>query len=360
MALHFPGTSTYIKLTGLGSPVNTLPLTLACWFRMSITEIGLTTLISVGKDGDGLGYALWMEPLTPYHVDALIFSVFGVDAQGPAASTDTWHYGIAEFVDAGGGNTTMSIWLDNVAGTPSTHSDAARGTPNYVMFSGRMTNGLPANPIQPITGCACEFAVWNDTLSSGDRSALQAGGRASDVHPTNLLYYMPADVDTTLRTGTATVTVSGGTLGICASAPPLTPFVPPVTPPEVIYQVPIVIGCPYTSQAQLLRPDFGNDAGAQAGPAFAKKRRLHWYGAYLFRTRVISFGTGFDAGQQLTAKLKNVDGGPEIGNTELFTGIISTQVKDDYGWTSQLAWQQTRPTPGTILAVSGYIETSEK
>jgi hypothetical protein len=135
----------------------------------------------------------------------------------------------------------------------------------------------------------------------------------------------------------------------------------PVVPPVSTGGAPMVIGCAYTSRAQLLRPDFGNDAGSQAGPAFGKLRSIHQYGAYLFRTRDITFGTSFDAGRQVAANLFTADTPEtEIGLTELLTGIISNTLDDHYSWTAQIAWEQTRPTPGTILAISGYIETSEK
>jgi hypothetical protein len=43
----------------------------------------------------------------------------------------------------------------------------------------------------------------------------------------------------------------------------------------------------------------------------------------------------------------------------LFSGLSWNTLKDNTGRTSQIAWQQTRPTPGTILAVGGAVKSSE-
>ncbi len=159
------------------------------------------------------------------------------------------------------------------------------------------------------------------------------------------------------REGSSLIAMLRDNTRLIFSDVPLAPYTPG-TVPAILYRVPAVIGCAYTSRAQLLRPDSGQDAGAPAGPAFGKRRRIHWYGAYLLRTRVISYGTNFTS-RMHPAKLGS-EGGTPIGNTALFSGIISSTIADNHRWESQIAWQQTRPTPGTILAISGYLEVQEK
>jgi hypothetical protein len=131
----------------------------------------------------------------------------------------------------------------------------------------------------------------------------------------------------------------------------------PQTPQYHNYIVPASIGFTYTSKGQLLRPDFGNDAGTQNGPAFGKKRRLHWWAAALYRARSISVGTDF-------AKLKPVKlaspGGIAVAAPGLYSGIVTDTIDNDYSFEGQIAWQITRPYPAMVLTVGGYLEGVDK
>ena len=119
-----------------------------------------------------------------------------------------------------------------------------------------------------------------------------------------------------------------------------------------------VIGFAYTSQGQLLRPDHGNDAGARSGPAFGKKRRNHWFAVLLNRTQAMKFGTDF--GSTLKPAKIATPGGTPIVQPTLFSGIYTDTITDDYSFDGMISWQQTRPLPGQILAVAGYIEVHDK
>lgn len=123
------------------------------------------------------------------------------------------------------------------------------------------------------------------------------------------------------------------------------------------YSVPASIGFTYTSQGQLLRPDFGNDGGAQNGPAFGKTRRLHRFSAAWYRTRGVSMGTVF--GKLLTEPLHD-PGKSTIDAPTLYSGTISYTVTNDYSFNGQIAWEITRPYPATLLALGGFIETTDR
>lgn len=123
------------------------------------------------------------------------------------------------------------------------------------------------------------------------------------------------------------------------------------------YHVPSSIGLTYTSQGQTLRPDFGPDAGARNGPAFGKKRRLHWYAASLYRTQGIKFGTDFR--KMRPASLLASATTPVVAPA-LFSDIFSTTIDNDYSFNGQIAWQIERPYPAMIVALGGYIEAVDK
>ena len=122
-------------------------------------------------------------------------------------------------------------------------------------------------------------------------------------------------------------------------------------------ETPGTIGMTYTSRAQLLRPDFGNDAGAANGPSFGKTRRIDQFVASLYRTREINFGTDFD---NLHKVQQRTAGGTYVNAPTLLTGIIQSQIENDYSFEAQICWEQTRPYPGILTAVGGFISTQDR
>ncbi len=132
-------------------------------------------------------------------------------------------------------------------------------------------------------------------------------------------------------------------------------------PPPDQFNVPFDIGVNYISAGQLLRPDYGQDAGAAAGPAFGKKRRTHWFAASVVRSQNFNISTDntFAAANTDTVTVMDEDENV-VSQPRLFTGTLSTTMPDNYSWDSQIAWQTTRPTPLTITAMGGYIATQDK
>jgi len=124
------------------------------------------------------------------------------------------------------------------------------------------------------------------------------------------------------------------------------------------YSTPTSFGFTYTSRGQLLRPDSGQDAGARNGPAFGKKRRIAQAALGLYRTQQMTWGTSFD--KMYPVKMLTPGGGSPIVPPTFYSGITWDSINDDYGFESQICWQQTRPYPGMIQAISGFIETQDK
>lgn len=124
-----------------------------------------------------------------------------------------------------------------------------------------------------------------------------------------------------------------------------------------VFHAPTSTGYTYTSKGQLLRPDFGEDAGARNGPAFGKKRRIHGVSFGFYRTQNIKVGTDFS--KMIQWRL-TTEGNVAVAAPTLYSGISWDSINDDYGFTSQIAWQQERPYPALIQAIEGYIETQDK
>lgn len=120
---------------------------------------------------------------------------------------------------------------------------------------------------------------------------------------------------------------------------------------------PASIGTTYESRGQLLRPDYGIDAGARNGPAFAKLRRLHWFGSQFVRSRQVEIGVNFT--DMFVVKLQDA-GGTEYAEPTLFSGVVSDTIESDYSFGEKIAWRCTRPYPCTVAALSGFIQSTDK
>lgn len=127
---------------------------------------------------------------------------------------------------------------------------------------------------------------------------------------------------------------------------------------DTIYEIGAPIGFCYRSRGRLLRPDSGNDAGAQAGSPFAKTRRLHWWGGSFYRTR--SMSVGFDFDHLRPVQFRPAPNRAVIAAPTLFSGIVSTTVDDEYGFKGQLSFEQVHAYPGVITALAGFLQLTDK
>ncbi len=132
-----------------------------------------------------------------------------------------------------------------------------------------------------------------------------------------------------------------------------------IVPTEVTYTVPTSVGFCYTSQAQILRPDSGQDAGLRNGPAFGKIRRIDQYAVSLYRSFGLEFGVGFNSIDLFAANLITT-GNVAVVEPTLFSGIHWDTLEADADFENMICWQQTRPYPGIISAVAGFIGSQDK
>ena len=123
------------------------------------------------------------------------------------------------------------------------------------------------------------------------------------------------------------------------------------------WTIPAVIGFPYASRGQLLRPQMPAQAGAQNGPALGKKRRVQQFAAHMVDTQGIYIGTDFD---HMRPMLFTTDGGTAVSKAELFSGIFQGVTDDGYSLDGMLAWEIRRPYPATMVALGGFIQTMDK
>ncbi len=133
-------------------------------------------------------------------------------------------------------------------------------------------------------------------------------------------------------------------------------------PTSNTFALPATIGVNYTTYGQLLKPDFGQEAGARNGPAFGKIRRHHWYGVTVVNSAAFDLAVADSEANVVdwtSISMYAYDETVSTGTT-LFTGTISDTIDDDYSFDASLVWRVTRPTPLTITAIGGYLATQDK
>lgn len=123
------------------------------------------------------------------------------------------------------------------------------------------------------------------------------------------------------------------------------------------FVIPCAVGFSYASRGQILRPIAAEQTGTRNGPAFAKIRRNHGYGALVLNSVGVKFGTDFS---KLRPANYQTDGGRAYRNTELFSGLWWRTIDDKYSLDGMLCWEIARPYPTTILAIGGFIDAQDK
>lgn len=133
------------------------------------------------------------------------------------------------------------------------------------------------------------------------------------------------------------------------------PFVadlPPITEGNH-YELPAAMGYTYNSDGQQLEPV----EGAANGPAFGKTRRNHKHALKLLRVHEVQVGLNFDEMEQVS--LREDDDSTPIGQTALFSGTVRDLLDSSYDFEGQIAWRFSRPLPGVVLVVSGFLATQD-
>ncbi len=118
-----------------------------------------------------------------------------------------------------------------------------------------------------------------------------------------------------------------------------------------------VIGCNYSSRAQLLRPNA--NLGERDGAALGDLRRIDQYAILTYKAGPILIGTDFDTNYQVSydATLLPDD---SFGRAPLLSGVFNGHLEGTHDFDNLIAWEQTRPLPGTINVIAGYSNTGSR
>ena len=124
--------------------------------------------------------------------------------------------------------------------------------------------------------------------------------------------------------------------------------------------LPVAIGFSFVTQCQILRPNTEPEIKSPTGPALAKMRRTHQFGALVDGTGVggdLKFGTDFDHLRAADFRSKG-EKAPLV--TALYSDILWTTLDDDFSFNSEFCWQITRPFPVNVMAIGEFLNTQDR
>jgi hypothetical protein len=120
-----------------------------------------------------------------------------------------------------------------------------------------------------------------------------------------------------------------------------------------------VVGFTYNSDFQIVRPMTPQESGARNGPALGKRRRVMQFGALLETTVAISMGTSFTKLNPALFKATPTAGTP-LATGVPFNGVYWDTLTDEWSFDGMICGRISRPYSANIVALEGFIETSDK
>lgn len=129
--------------------------------------------------------------------------------------------------------------------------------------------------------------------------------------------------------------------------------------------IPVVIGLGFVSQGQVLRAATEADVKSPSGAALGKLRRAYQFGVLVRESVNVQFGTSLTPSPLGNMDYATFSTMPDeratpIGYGVTFSGVYWSQLNDSDGYDSMICWQQDRPWPTTICAVSTFLESAER
>ena len=123
---------------------------------------------------------------------------------------------------------------------------------------------------------------------------------------------------------------------------------------------PAVVGIPFTSSGQLLRPQTPQETGSQNGPALGKTRRNHMFGMLIGAMIYATTSIGTNLLGKLHQILPKSPGGTPTPTNTLYSGVYWSTIEDVYSFDGQICWTISRPLPLVIASVEGFINTQDR
>lgn len=164
-----------------GSPVSSVPFTLAAWARTDAEAN--QTILSIGESSGTAYWAIQFRYDFERHMQAQNFQTGdGIDVlRDPNYALNTWHHTAAIFT-----STTSEVFLDG-------YSDGTTNSSLTSITEDSVTIGVSADstPYGYLSGEVAHAAIWSTNLTDAEMSQLSMGASPLLVRPDNLVAYWP-------------------------------------------------------------------------------------------------------------------------------------------------------------------------
>lgn len=171
-------------ITATSAPASSLPLTLACWFRLS-NNTQNHVLLSV-TNGTGVDIVMLNAAagLTGKPLRAQRSAIGTAVADTSVAVTaNEWRHAAGTFSGTG-----ASVWLDGANNVSVAGDGSSSVTLSQTTIGARRNSSAFAGLS---SAAVAEAAVWNVALSSDEIRSLSLGVSPSLVRPQSLVFYAP-------------------------------------------------------------------------------------------------------------------------------------------------------------------------
>ena len=191
MAYEFNGNTQHLSSV---SPINAVPLTLACWFRPDVTVQKNLLWLSDSIASNGWGMYLNNSVLRGY-----VASGGASDfATSTTYSTATWQHACLACAT----NSSRTVYLN--AGGETTNTVTRNVVPATITS---LRVGWPSSSFD---GLIAEVGVWNAALTAAEISSLAKGMTCDKIRPQNLVFYAPLVRDLIDQKGGLVITNNNG------------------------------------------------------------------------------------------------------------------------------------------------------
>lgn len=171
-------------LATASTPVTAVPLSMACWFRLTDITAGQNLISVTDTAGDVNYFALQArgdiagDPL--YARSANSATRDAVTSTGYSANT--WHHGCAVFTSA----TSRASYIDGGSKGTNTTSNTPAGLD---VISIGIRGG--ATKVLPVLGLVAEAAIWSAALTDAEVLSAARGVSPLQIRPQSIVFYAP-------------------------------------------------------------------------------------------------------------------------------------------------------------------------
>lgn len=196
MAYSFTAASNRY-LTTTSTPVDSGPITIACWANQSTS--GTQNIVAIEQSSGSNRFAISVSNTGRAQAQSQTIVV----QSSNTFSTNNWNHFCGIYDDA---IIKRSIWLNGIGNITTTSTENTSGK-NRINIGARTSAGAVGAYFD---GRIAEVGIWNTALTAAEITSLAKGMTCDKVRPQSLVFYAPIVRDLIDQKGSLTITNNNG------------------------------------------------------------------------------------------------------------------------------------------------------